>query len=73
MRAPRLFVRGNVGQVLQRSVRGNGTHAGHRLCVRTRQMQRQNIRIRNAFRNGRTKRWSEARTRLARSQRTDPR
>ena len=38
---PTLFVRDNVGQVLQRRVRGNGKDAGNRLCVPTHRMQRQ--------------------------------
>ena len=43
MCTPALFVRDNVGQVLQRPVRGNGKDAGHRLSVRTHRMQRQNV------------------------------
>src|ERR1019366_87353 len=39
---PALFVRDNVGQVLQRRVSSNGKDAGDRLCVPTRRMQRQN-------------------------------
>ena len=39
---PALFVRGDVGQVLQRRVSSNGKDAGDRLCVPTRRMQRQN-------------------------------
>jgi hypothetical protein len=38
---PALFVRDNVGQVLQRRVSSNGKDAGDRLCVPTRRMQRQ--------------------------------
>src|ERR1039458_3273692 len=39
---PALFVRDNVGQVLQRRVSSNGKDDGDRLCVPTRRMQRQN-------------------------------
>jgi hypothetical protein len=38
---PTLFVRDNVGQVLQRRVSSNGKDTGDRLRVPTRRMQRQ--------------------------------
>src|ERR1035441_3135643 len=41
MCTPALFVRDNVGQVLQRRVCGNGKDTGDRLCVSTHRMQRQ--------------------------------
>ena len=41
--APRLFVRANIGQVLQHRVRGYGKDVGHRLFVRTSLLQGQNV------------------------------
>lgn len=41
--APRLYVRDNIGQVLQNRVRGYGKDVGHRLFVRTCRLQEQNI------------------------------
>ena len=41
--APRLFVRDNIGQVLQHRVRGYGKDVGHRLFVRTSLLQGQNV------------------------------
>jgi hypothetical protein len=41
--APRLFVRDNIGQVLQHRVRGYGKDVVHRLFVRTCRLQGQNL------------------------------
>jgi len=52
MRASNLFLHDHFGEVLQHAVRGDGTNAGHRLFMRPRRLQGQNLRIRNTFNAG---------------------